>query len=113
VNDTASHANWIVEITDGATMLERNGYNARTLKTGDVVTAQAVTAPAEQRHAFASSVVLGTGGAQLFKLSLSTPSTFGPVPRWPDGQVQLGPPEGARGYWRTELADSDAANVRA
>src|SRR5262249_54331232 len=98
---------------DGATVLERNGYNAGSLKAGDVVTVQAVAAPAEKGRALASAVTLGRSGAQLFKLSLATQSTYGPVPRWPDGQGQLGPPPGTKGYWKADVTDADAANLKA
>ena len=113
VTDTSSRANWIVEVADGATLLERNGYNAASLKVGDAVTVQAATARADKSRALASAVTLGRGGAELFKLSVVTQSTSGPIPRWPDGQVQLGPPPGAKGYWKTELSQTDVANIQA
>jgi hypothetical protein len=110
--DAASRQNWTIEVADGATTLEREGYNARTLKLGDVVTVQAATSASDKGRALASAVTLGRGGAQLFKLSLATQKVFGPVPRWADGQVQLGPPPGAKGYWKAEVADPDA-NLKA
>jgi len=111
--DAASRQPWTIEVADGATTLEREGYNARTLKIGDVVTVQATTSASDKGRAQASAVTLGRGGAQLFKLAVATPKVFGPVPRWPDGQVQLGPPAGAKGYWKAEVAEGDSANLKA
>lgn len=113
VRDARATAHWIVELADAATTLERNGWSARSLKIGDAVIVQAVTTTGPERQALASSVVLSKGGAQLFKLSVTTPSAYGPVPRWADGQPRLGPPAGAKGYWKTDVADPDVANVTA
>src|SRR5262249_58455150 len=96
-----------IELPDGATALERSGYGAGSLKVGDVVTVRAVAAPAERNRALASAVTAGRGGALLFKLSVTTHRTDGPVPRWPDGHVQLGPPPGSRGYWKADVAELD------
>jgi uncharacterized protein DUF6152 len=113
VRDSGPSASWIVEVPDSATILERNGWNARSLKIGDAVVVQGVAAAGTGHQVLARSVALGKGGAQLFKLSVSTQSTYGPVPRWPDGQPRLGPPPGAKGYWKTDLAELDLANLKA
>jgi hypothetical protein len=94
-----SNTTWTVEITDSATNLERNGWNARSLKIGDAVIVQATAAAGAGHQALASSVVLAKGGAQLFKLSVTTRAAFAPAPRWPDGQIRLGPPPGGKGFW--------------
>ncbi len=111
--DRAPAANWAVEIADGATTLERNGFNARTLKIGDVVVVQGVSARNAERQAFASAVTLAKGSAQLFKLAVITQAPYGPVPRWPDGQPRLGPAPGAKGFWKADVPDADLANVKA
>ena len=105
--------NWTIEIADGATTLEREGFNAQTLKLGDVVVVQAVSAQGNTHQALASAVTLAKGGAQLFKLTVATQATFGPVPRWPDGKPRLGPAPGAKGYWRAEVPNPDTANLKA
>lgn len=99
VRESGSSTNWVVEVPDGATSLERNGWNAGSLKIGDAVIVQGVVATDAQRQARALSVVLAKGGAQLFKSSVTTQAAFAPAPRWPDGQIRLGPPPGAKGFW--------------
>jgi Family of unknown function (DUF6152) len=111
IRESASRTAWIVEIADGATSLERNGWNARSLKIGDAVIVQATAAAGAERQALASSVALAKGGAQLFKLSVTTRAAFAPAPRWPDGQIQLGPPPGGKGFWAA--AAPSAANEKA
>ena len=73
--DPAPAANWTVEVPDGATILARNGWNARSLKVGDLVIVQGVAVAGTGHQALARSVVLGKGGAQLFKLPVTTQST--------------------------------------
>src|SRR5947209_8806255 len=93
VRDARTTTNWRVELADSATSLERNGWNARSLKIGDAVVIQAIAAAGSDHQALANTVALTRGGAQLFKLSVNTQTTaYGPVPRWPDGQPRLGPP---------------------
>ncbi len=111
--DGKATTNWIVELSESAVTLEREGWNGRSLKIGDGVIIQAFAAAGSERRALANAVVLSKGGAQLFKLSVTTQSVYGPVPRWPDGQPRLGPPPGAKGYWKADLAGPDIANVRA
>jgi len=113
--------NWTVEVADGATALEREGFSARTLKLGDALVVQAVAAtPGQARdeagsehQALASAIALAKGGGQLFKLSVETQPVFGPVPRWPDGKPRLGPVPGAKGYWKTDVPSPDTANLKA
>ena len=111
VRDPKAAATWRVELPDSATALERNGWSARSLKIGDSVVVQAIAASGNA--ALANTVVLAKGGAQLFKLSVITKSPYGPVPRWPDGQPRLGPPVGAKGYWKADVQELDVANLRA
>jgi hypothetical protein len=113
VRDARGSTSWTIELPDSATTLERNGWNSRTLKIGDGVIVQAAAATAPARQALATSVVLTKGGAQLFKLSVTTRSPYGPVPRWPDGQPRLGAPPGASGYWKADLPETDLATVKA
>jgi|KBSMisStandDraft_5_1062788.scaffolds.fasta_scaffold01631_14 Family of unknown function (DUF6152) len=113
VRDPKATTNWRVELPDSATALERNGWSARSLKIGDGVVVQAIAATGSGHDALANAVVLAKGGAQLFKLSVSTQSPYGPVPRWPDGQPRLGPLPGAKGYWKTDVPESDSVNLKA
>lgn len=111
--DRNTTTNWTIEIADGATLLERNGFNARTLKLGDAVVVQAVAANGSEHQALASAVTLAKGGAQLFKVSLTTQGAYGPTPRWPDGQPRLGPPSGQKGYWKADVPNPDTATLKA
>ena len=111
--DPKGTTNWRVELLDSATALERNGWSARSLKIGDSVVVEAVEAEGAAHQALASTVVLAKGNAQLFKLSVSVKPPYGPVPRWPDGQPRLGPPPGAQGYWKADVPELDAGNLKA
>lgn len=93
-------ANWAVDFGNPLD-LEQDGWKRTTLQVGDVVTVDGFPARGESRQAFAKSVVLTGTGKRLFATSSvrreSAPAA--PVPRWPDGQVRLGPPPGKKGYW--------------
>jgi hypothetical protein len=112
VGAAANAVTWVVELPESAVVLERNGFNARSLKIGDAVTVQAAAA-GTTRYARANSIAFTKGGGVLFKSSVSARAAFAPVPRWPDGQPRLGPPSGARGYWKTDVQDPDTANLKA
>lgn len=111
--DGRSIASWRVELPDSAVALEREGWNARSLKIGDRVIVQALAAAGSAHQALATTVVLATGGAQLFKLSVTSNRPYAPVPRWPDGQPRLGPPPGMKGYWKADVPEIDKANLAA
>jgi hypothetical protein len=111
VTQASTTVNWTIELPESAVVLERNGFNARSLKIGDAVTVQAITAAETARLVRASSVALTKGGV-LFKSSASAHPAFAPVPRWPDGQPRLGPSPGAKGYWKADVAEPDTANLK-
>jgi len=101
--------NWAVDFGNPLE-LERSGWKRSSLKIGDLVTVEAVPAIGDHRVAFANSVML-VGGRKLFVVQGKARATAvaQPVPRWPDGQVRLGPPPGKKGYWATtssQLVDS-------
>ncbi|HXD76138.1 MAG TPA: DUF6152 family protein [Vicinamibacterales bacterium] len=113
VRERGATANWTIELADGATTLEQDGFSARTLKIGDAVVVQGVTATGGESHkALASTVSLARGGAQLFKLSVTTPGAYGPVPRWPDGQPRLAAAPGMKGYWKADVPAGDLATLK-
>jgi hypothetical protein len=93
-------ANWAVEFGNPLD-LERDGWKAGTVRIGDVVTIDGVTARGEKRQAFAKSVVLKSTGKALFTLAprRAAAASREPSPRWPDGRIKLGPPPGKKGYW--------------
>ena len=120
VAQASTTVNWTIELPESAVVLERNGFNARSLKIGDTVTVQGLAAAGATRLARATSVALTNGGGVLFKLGSDRGQTgvrprFDPglTPRWPDGQPRLGPPSGARGYWKADVQDPDTTNLKA
>lgn len=94
--------NWAIEF--GSPLdLERDGWKPSALHLGDQVTVDGIPARGELRQASAKSVILTKTGKKLFTASSArkTAVAGAPVPRWPDGQVRLGPPAGRKGYWGT------------
>ena len=99
-DSTGTAANWAVEV--GSPLdLERDGWKSSSLHIGDQVTVDAIAARGETRQASAKSVMLTKTGKKLFGSTAARRATLpaAPVPRWPDGQVRLGPPAGKKGYW--------------
>ena len=107
---TGTTVNWAVEI--GSPLdLETNGWQARSLRIGDRVVVEGFLERGERRQAFATAVLTATGkplfGAPKARAALPV---RGAVPRWPDGQVRLGPPAGKRGYWESATATAMVEN---
>jgi hypothetical protein len=92
--------NWAVEFGNPLD-LEKSGWKWNSLHIGDVVTVDGIPARGQRRQALAKSIVLARTGAKLFTVSnkKSAAPAVEPTPRWPDGQVRLGPPPGKKGYW--------------
>jgi len=61
----------------------------------------AIPARGDAKQAFAKSVVLARTGKRLFTpgAAKKPAALHEPAPRWPDGQVRLGPAPGKKGYW--------------
>src|SRR5262245_2279568 len=91
--------NWAVDIGNPL-LLERDGWKRNALQIGDTVAVDGIPARSEARQTSAKSVVLTKTGKRLFgppvRRAAAAPA---PIPRWPDGQVRLGPPAGKTGYW--------------
>jgi hypothetical protein len=114
VRDTAGmFANWAIEIGNPLE-LERDGWKRSTLQIGDAVSIEGVPARSEHRQAFAKSVVLSRTGRRVFARP-TTRRAAAVSPRWPDGQIRLGPPPGKTGYWGAPstrvLVESTAAKI--
>jgi len=91
--------NWAVEFGNPLE-LERDGWKANAVTIGDQVSVDGVPARGETRQASAKSVVLTKTGKKLFTPAVrKAAAPAAPAPRWPDGQVRLGPPAGKKGYW--------------
>jgi Family of unknown function (DUF6152) len=97
-------ANWKIDVGNPLD-LERSGWKGSTLNPGDAVTVQGVAAVTGResdaaRQVRASSIVLTASGRRVFEPKPAPPAvSSSPAPRWPDGQVRLGPAPGAKGYW--------------
>jgi hypothetical protein len=110
-------ANWGVELGNPIE-LERHKWTRRSVRIGDIVTVDGVPARGPVRQALARSIVHKASGKRLFDVPAPRSAGGGrsaPPPRWPDGQVRLGPPQGQRGYWAAlgprALVDSMAGSV--
>jgi hypothetical protein len=104
-------ANWAVEFGNPLE-LERDGWKRNSLRIGDVVTVQGFPARGHGKQAFATSVILSRTGRRLFAAPSRRASALKaePAPRWPDGQIRLGPPPGKKGYWGTASAKALVEN---
>src|SRR5262245_40946683 len=97
---TGTVANWAIDIGNPIE-LERDGWKRSTLRIGDAVAVEGAPARNEARQASAKSVVLTRTGKRLFAppATRRAAAPAAPAPRWPDGQIRLGPPPGKTGYW--------------
>ncbi|PWU04558.1 MAG: hypothetical protein C5B51_16530 [Terriglobia bacterium] len=104
--------NWAVEFGNPLE-LERDGWKRTSLRIGDVVAVEGVPARGDRKEAFAKSVVLDRTGQKLFVASAKPRAAAArqPAPRWPDGQIRLGPPPGKKGYWGAASASALVENA--
>src|SRR2546421_10066827 len=112
---TGTITNWAVEFGNPLE-LEKDGWKRSALHIGDVVTVEGILARTESRRAQAKSVVLTRTAKRLFAPAPRRAAALAaPAPRWPDGQIRLGPPAGKKGYWGTPsskvLVDKSAGNI--
>ncbi len=107
--------NWAIELESPIT-LKASGWNRDTLKPGDRIDVQGITARNGTRQAWGETVKLAATGATVFTLKDTTPVASGAdAPRWPDGKVALGATSDTNdGYWgyptETALVE-DGVNV--
>ena len=102
VQDGRSITTWAIEL-ESQVDLQRSGWNRETLKFGEAITVQGISARDGSKQAWGNSVVVASTGKRIFTLNPVQPrrdnQTARPTPRWPDGKPRLGPPPGERGYW--------------
>src|SRR5688572_24891296 len=102
VRDAGGVSNWAIEIGNPLD-LEQRGWSRTTVRTGDSVSIEAVPARDNAKRALLSTFWTTRPRARVFgpnaATAKTTPIVAGPAPRWPDGQVRLGPPAGRKGYW--------------
>jgi hypothetical protein len=105
---------WAVEIGNPID-LEKDGWKRTAVRIGDMVNVEGLLARGEERRAYAKSVVLTRTGAKLFAAANGkhAAAASAPAPRWPDGQVRLGPPPGQKGYWGAASASALVARTGA
>src|SRR5262245_16780325 len=110
---TGTIANWAIDIGNPLE-LERDGWKRSTLRIGDTVAIDGIPARSEMRQASAKSVT--RAGKRLFGPPVRRAAApASPAPRWPDGQIRLGPPPGKTGYWGAPstkvLLENSAAKI--
>lgn len=105
-------SNWAIEIGNPLE-LEQRGWMRTTVRIGDAVTVEAVPARGDVKRARVSSfwkknprtrvfdALPRASGSESRGAARATPVVPGATPRWPDGQVRLGPPAGRKGHWGT------------
>lgn len=102
VKDAKGVTTWAIEL-ESPIDLQRGGWSRDTLKPGDAVTVEGISARDGSKQAWGKSVVVMSTGRRVFTLASAQPPRANtpaqPTPRWPDGQPRLGPLPGARGYW--------------
>jgi uncharacterized protein DUF6152 len=111
--------NWAIEIGNPLDLEER-GWMRTTVRTGDAVTVEAVPARGDTKRARLLSFWKKNPRTRVFNglPRASVSESRGPTPRWPDGQVRLGPPAGRKGYWgaasaTTMIESGSPVSVRA
>jgi hypothetical protein len=100
VQDGNAITNWAIEL-ESTTDLQKSGWNRDTLKPGDVVNVQGISARDGSRQAWGNSVVVASTGRRVFALANAAPPRRDnrPAPRGPDGKPSLGALPGETGYW--------------
>ena len=109
--------NWAVEVGNPIELESRN-WKKTSVAIGDVVRVDGALARDASPQLFAKSVVQVRTGRAVFTAAPAKVVRVGlkqPVPRWPDGQVRLGPEPGKKGYWSDPstrvLVDSTAGRI--
>lgn len=105
----ANNASWAVELPSRVE-LRRVGWTRDSLKIGDSISIDAISARDGSKKAAAKSVTL-PGGKKLTAITsenVPVPKTAAntPVPRWPNSHVRLGVAPGEKGYWANPTAMS-------
>ena len=125
-------SNWAIEI--GSPLdLEQRGWARTTVRVGDAVTVEAVPARGDTKRArvlsfwtkavrlkadtTTSATTSASPRVRVFSgraaTARPTPAVAGATPRWPDGQVRLGPPAGRKGHWGAASATTMVESGRA
>jgi hypothetical protein len=94
--------NWAVELASPAE-LAASGWSRDTLRPGDGIVVDGITARDNSRQIWGESVVDANTGRRVLNVMNAAPVqplATRPTPRWPDGRPALGAvPGSASGYW--------------
>jgi hypothetical protein len=98
---TGTVTNWAIDVGNPLD-LEARGWSRSAVRIGDVVRVDAIPARGSNAQASAKSIVLARTSRAIFSPAskrVVSVTVKRPPPRWPDGQVRLGPEPGKKGYW--------------
>src|SRR6185295_13992619 len=100
VADGTKLTNWAIEL-ESTVDLRRGGWNRDSVKPGESITVEGILARDGSKQAWGNSVVITGTGKKVFDVPAQSRNTqpAKPAPRWPDGQIRLGPATGETGYW--------------
>lgn len=101
VEEAGRLTNWAIEL-ESPVDLQRSGWNRTTLKPGEGITVQGISARDGSKQAWGNSVAMTNTARKVFTVAAQPrrdAQPAKPAPRWPDGQPRLGPGPGERGYW--------------
>jgi hypothetical protein len=107
-------ANWAIEFGEPL-VLEREGWSRNAVRIGDLIGMEGYPARGPKKQAFATSLTRGNERLFVPRLAAAPARDVEPTPRWPDGNVRLGPAPGRKGYWGAataiDLAETAATPV--
>ena len=114
---TGTVTNWAVDFGNPLEF-EARGISRNGVRIGDVVRIDGVPARGTAAQASATKIVLVRTGREVFAAApkrVVSVALKRSAPRWPDGQVRLGPEPGKKGYWADasarSLVDSTASRI--
>jgi hypothetical protein len=106
---------WAIELDSSSLQLSDRGWSETSLPLGEAITVQGFAAR-DNSNQISGGSITNAAGKKLFAGTNGTVPpravASGPAPRWPSGQIRLGPPPGQTGYWgnpsRTSLLQTGA-----
>ena len=93
---------WAIELDSSALVLSQKGWSEAAVPLGETITVQGFAARDKSNQISGNSITTSAGKKLFAGTNGAVPPravATGPVPRWPSGQVRLGPTPGQTGYW--------------